>query len=105
MRRVELSADGWSATALLATSFTDRLLGRFRAPPGSGVVIPARSVHSLGQKEPMEIIGLDGQMRVVATRTLVPNRVAYLRSASMIVELPAGSPVPGVSQPVVITHV
>jgi hypothetical protein len=105
MRPVQLSADGWQANAFLATGFTDRLLGRFRVPPRSGVVIPARSVHSLGQREAMEIVGLDRRMRVVAARTLEPNRIALIRSARMIVELPAGSPVPALSERVVITHV
>jgi hypothetical protein len=105
MRRVELSTTGWSAIAFLATSFTDRLFGRFRLPPGAGLVIPARSVHSFGQREPMEIIGVDGRMRVVAARTLQPGRVALVRSARMIVELPAGSPVPAISDRVVISNV
>ncbi len=104
MDQVELSTGDWSARAYLAGTFTDRLLGNLRLPRDSAVVLRARSVHSFGQREPIEIVGVDAQMRVVATRTLMPNRVTVLSSARMIVELPSGSPVPSVSDRIEMTH-
>ena len=97
MNQVELSTAGWSTSAYLARSFTDRLLGNLRTPPGTALVLRARSVHSFGQRRPIEVVGLDGDMKVVAVKTLDPNRVTVIRSASMILELPAGSPVPEVA--------
>ena len=94
MRQVELSTGEWSARAFLARTFVDRLLGNLRTPDGAGLVLRARSVHSFGQSEPIEVVGLDAEMRVVATRTLLPNRISVIRSARLILELPAGSPVP-----------
>jgi hypothetical protein len=78
----------------MARSFADRFLGVRRAPAGSVVVIRARSVHGFGLRQPLEVVGLDAEMRVVATSTLRPNRVIVLPSARMIVELPPGQPVP-----------
>jgi len=51
----------------------------------------------------MDIVGLDGAMRVLATRRLEPNRVALFPSARMIVELPAGSPLPALDDRVEMT--
>lgn len=96
MDQVELSAGDWSARAYLAHSFTDRLRGNRTLPPGSAVVLRTRSVHSFGQKDPIQIVGLDSNMRVVAIRTLMPNRISLLPSARMIVELPDGFPLPSV---------
>ncbi|MGH8914897.1 MAG: DUF192 domain-containing protein [Acidimicrobiia bacterium] len=96
MRGVMLSTGDWHVRAYLAETFADRLLGNRRAPAGAGVMIRTRSVHTFGQRSPIEVVGLDGLMRVVATRTLAPNRIGVLRSARVIVELPAGSPLPAI---------
>jgi hypothetical protein len=103
MRRVELSAGEWSVSAFLASGFMDRFLGKFRIAPGAVVVLPVRSVHSFGQREPIELVAVDRQMRVVATCTLLPNRVSHLPAARLIVELPAGSAVPRVDDRLVMT--
>ena len=103
MRRVELSANDWSVSAFLATSLVDRLLGTFRVPPGAGLVIRTRSVHSFGQTEPMTILGLDAGMRVVAAGELLPNRIAFLPSARVIVELPSDHSVPSMNDLVEMT--
>lgn len=94
MHRVELSTGDWNATGYLARTFVDRLFGNWRAPAGSALVMRTRSVHTFGQREPIEVVGLDSEMRVVATKTLFPNRIAMIPSARLIVELPGGRPVP-----------
>lgn len=103
MDQVELFTDDWSARAYLARSFTDRLRGNRALPPDSAVVLRTRTVHSFGQREPIEIVGIDAQMRVVTTRTLLPNRITLLSSARMILELPCGSPVPAVADRIEMT--
>jgi len=104
MQRVALSAPEWATTGYLARTFTDRLLGVWRAPAGSAVVLPVTSVHSFGRRRPLALVGVDAGMRVVATMTLQPNRVKVIPSARMIVELPAGSPLPEVGDQIDITH-
>lgn len=104
MQRVALSAPEWATTGYLARTFTDRLLGVWRVPAGSAVVLPVTSVHSFGRRQPLDLVGVDAGMRVVATMTLQPNRVKVIPSARMIVELPAGSPVPEVGDQIEITR-
>lgn len=88
----------------MARSFADRLLGVWRAPEGSAVVIETRSVHSFGRRQPLEVVGLDAEMKVVSIMTLRPNRVVVLPTARIIVELPEGCPVPDHGDRVELTH-
>lgn len=104
MDRVVISVGDWTARAYLARTFTDRLLGNRRLPRDSALVLPTRSVHSFGQREPIEIVGLDALMTVVAAKTLMPNRISVMPSARMIVELPCGSPVPSLDDRIVMTR-
>jgi uncharacterized membrane protein (UPF0127 family) len=104
MHRVELAAGDWSIPACLASSFADRFFGNRRAPRGAAVVLRTRSVHSFGQREPIEVVGLDSEMRVVAIRTLQPNRIALILSARTIVELPEGASLPAVHDRIEIRH-
>lgn len=104
MQRVALTASNWGTTGYLARSFSDRLLGVRRAPAGSVVVLPATSVHSFGLRRALDLIGVDDRMRVVATMPLPPNRVRVIPSARMIVELPAGGPLPEIGEKIEITY-
>ena len=104
MQRVALSAPHWATTGYLARTFTDRLLGVWRAPEGSAVVLAVSSVHSFGRRRPLELVGVDAGMRVVATMTLRPNRVKVIPSARMIVELPAGGPLPELGDQIEIAN-
>jgi uncharacterized membrane protein (UPF0127 family) len=104
MQRVALSAPNWAVTGYLARTFTDRLLGVWRAPAGSAVVLPVTSVHSFCRRHPLDLVGVDAGMRVVATTTLRPNRVKVIPSARMIVELPVGGPLPDVGDQIEISH-
>ncbi|MGH8950332.1 MAG: hypothetical protein ACRDX9_02795 [Acidimicrobiia bacterium] len=94
MERVGLSTGEWSVEGVMARTFGDRLLGVWRAPEGSAVVIATRSVHNFGRRRPLVVVGLDAGMRVVETKTLRPNRLVAFRSARIVIELPVGSPVP-----------
>jgi len=94
MEWVGLSTGDWSVEGVIARTFVDRLLGVWRAPEGGAVVIHTSSVHSFGRRRPLEVVGLDAGMKVVEIRTLRPNRLVAFPSARLIVELPAGHPVP-----------
>jgi len=64
--------------------------------------LPVTSVHSFGRRRPLDLVGVDAGMRVVATMTLSPNRVTVIPRARMIVELPAGSSLPEVGDQIEI---
>jgi uncharacterized membrane protein (UPF0127 family) len=87
----------------MARTFSDRLLGVWRVPAGSAVILPVTSVHTFGRRRSLDLVGVDAGMTVVTTMTLPPNRVTVIPSARMIVELPAGSPLPEVGDQIEIT--
>ncbi|HEX2404319.1 MAG TPA: hypothetical protein VHM29_06410 [Acidimicrobiia bacterium] len=104
MQRVALAASNWGATGYLARTFSDRLFGVRRVPHGSVVVLSTTSVHSLGLRGTLDLIGVDDRMRVVATMPLPPNRVRVIPSARLIVEIPAGGPLPEVGDQIEIEY-
>jgi uncharacterized membrane protein (UPF0127 family) len=104
MQRVALSTADWAATGYLARTFTDRLLGAWRAPEASTVVLPVSSVHSFGRRHALEVVGLDAAGRVVAIKTLRPNRIVVMPGASMVIETPAGGPLPTLGDLVELTN-
>jgi len=104
MQQIELATGDGPVDAYLAHTFADRFFGTTRLPSGSVLVLRARSVHSFGMRDPIEIVGLDAGMKVVAIRTLRPNRIALIASARLIMELPGGSSLPAVDDLVSINH-
>jgi hypothetical protein len=105
MKKVVLSTTDWAATAHLALTFADRLLGVWGAPIGATVVLPVASVHSFGRRRALEVAGLDASMRVTSVKTLLPNRIIVLPGARMVIEAPAGAPLPSVGDRVEMTDV
>jgi hypothetical protein len=105
MRQVALSTPGWAATGYLARTFADRLLGVWRVPEGSTVVLPVSSVHSFGRRRPLEVVGLDAERQVVSMRTLRPNRIVVMPAARFIIEAPVGGPLPAMGDRVEMTDV
>ena len=67
------------------------------------MILPVSSVHSFGRRRSLDLVGVDAGMRVVATKTLSPNRVTVIPSARLIVELPAGGPLPELGDQIEIT--
>jgi hypothetical protein len=98
VQRVTLESADWAATAYLARTFADRLLGVWRVPEGATVILPASSVHSLCRRRPLQVAGLDGSMRVTTVRTLRPNRFAVLPGARLVIEAPEGERLPAPGQ-------
>jgi hypothetical protein len=58
------------------------------------MLIAGRSVHSLGMKEPLVVVGLDTQRGVVGIRNLPPGRITWFQGAVQILELPGGQEPP-----------
>jgi len=94
MQGALLSTSDWQMSGVVARTFLDRLLGVWRAPAGAAVLIPTRSVHTLGRRRAIRVVGLDAGMRVVEVALLSPNRFIALPAARMILELPVDAPVP-----------
>lgn len=70
------------------------LLGRKELDPGEGLLlVPCRSVHTLGMRLPIDVAFLDDDGVVVSTRpTLLPGRMAVGgRGAHAALELLAGA--------------
>jgi uncharacterized protein len=68
------------------------LLGRSELPPGEGLLIrPAPSIHTFFMRFTIDVVFLDGDLRVLAVRPEVgPWRTAGHRGARAVLELPAG---------------
>jgi uncharacterized membrane protein (UPF0127 family) len=56
------------------------LLGREKLPPGHGLLLMrTRSIHTIGMRFPIMAAFLDGDLRVVGTKRVVPGRVLLPR--------------------------
>ncbi len=51
-------------------------------------MLRTKSVHTFGMDRPITMFALDHHSRVIAARSLRPNRVVFYRRATAIVELP-----------------
>ena len=82
------------AAVEVATSFNDRfagLLGR-DGIDGAMLLKPARSVHSLGMRFPIDVAFCDRELVVLDTLCLRPNRVTRPRiRAHCVIEAEAGA--------------
>ena len=82
------------ATLEVADSFGSRLRGLLGrdAVDGALLIKPAKSVHTLGMRFPIDVAFCDRDMRVVATRTMRRYRVGLpRRRARCVVEAAAGT--------------
>ncbi len=92
---LELVTDGWSSGPVHeATSFWSRWKGIRGVPGGSGLIIRGRSVHGIGLSDPLLVVGLDENDRVVHVARLEPGRVVGCRRAAAMLELQLGVPAP-----------
>jgi len=67
------------------------LLGR-DGIEGALLLDPARSVHTIGMKFPIDVAHLDGDMVVIAVTTMKPGRIGGLHThTKKILEAEAGS--------------
>jgi uncharacterized membrane protein (UPF0127 family) len=82
------------ATLKDAETRTERrrgLLGRDRVE-GVLHLVPARSVHTFGMRFPIDVVHLDGDLRVLRIRTMAPNRLgAFVFGARSVIEAEAGA--------------
>lgn len=80
-----------------AGSFWTRLKGlrgRFRLPEGEALwIVPCRGVHTRGMQFPIDVLFLDGTLRVLAMEeALEPGCITHVHwKARTVLELPAGT--------------
>lgn len=89
----------------MAESFFERFRGVNLSAAGRGVVLHRSAVHTMGMSTAIEVVAVDWQGRVTEVRTLAPNRFAWFRGTSYLVELPAGTEVPEVGSRVEVANV
>lgn len=91
----ELRCGDWrSGPVQVAEGFWERLLGIHGAPPGSGVLIPGRSVHGMFIIRRLWAVGLDRTLRVVGVRMLRPGGLAVFWDGAAVLELRSHHPPP-----------
>jgi uncharacterized membrane protein (UPF0127 family) len=83
----------------LMTTFKQRLLGLINEPEpaaSQGYWFPrCRSIHTLGMKAPIDVIGLDREHRIKQVeRHVCPNQMRYFSGCESILELTSFSPWP-----------
>lgn len=81
------------ATAELACTRAERRRGLLGRDTIDGVlVLPARSVHTIGMRMPIDVAHLDAHGTVLRTTTMQPGRLGVVVwRARRVVEAPAGS--------------
>jgi uncharacterized membrane protein (UPF0127 family) len=94
--RMKVLVDGRDTglAAFRASSFVARMFGLlWRRPLERSEALwikPCASVHTLGMRYPIDLVFLDREGAVVATRSAVaPRRMASARRARSVLELPA----------------
>lgn len=92
---LDLSAGSWSAPAVpLAIGFGRRWRGLRAATGGNALLLRGRSVHTVGMKEALWLVGVTGAGRVIQVRYVVPGRAVILAGADFVLELPPTRPPP-----------
>jgi hypothetical protein len=94
----EFASTGWSSGPVaVAVGFRDRWRGLRPSPAGFGLLLKTRSVHSLGMKTDLLVVGIDARGTVIDTRTLKPGRFVMLPAVRFILELEGhrSPPMPG----------
>lgn len=90
-----LEAPGWRSPPMrVANSFRRRWKGLRPRSQGIGLILRGRLVHGLGMREPLAVLALDADGRVVGRATLRPRHFLRLPGAVWIVELPLHWPLP-----------
>ncbi|NNC92158.1 MAG: hypothetical protein HKN80_06665 [Acidimicrobiia bacterium] len=83
-----------SPPVILAVGFIERLRGLRPHSDGRALLLRGRSVHSIGMKESLWVVGLDREGVAIETRLLRPGRFRRIRRAIWMLEFSAAEPPP-----------
>ena len=78
----------------LAATRLSRLRGLIGRPPSPTplLLVPARSVHTVGMRRPIDVVFVDADLRVLkVVHAMRPGRLAVARGAVAALELVAGA--------------
>src|SRR5690606_41348169 len=73
------------------TGFWQRWRGLRGSPDGSALALPGGSVHGFGMDRDVVVVGVDGDLEVVGSKVLGPNRIVTIPCARGVIVRPAGS--------------
>ena len=98
MKLVEMDGPGGGWRVLVPETRRERMRGLRGHPPPAPheamLFLRCRSVHTFGMKEPISVVFLDRQMRVIEVRRCRPGRVVVpRRGARHLLEAAGGSAV------------
>lgn len=88
--------DGSRVPVLVASTPLERWCGIAVAPPGCGVVLRTRSVHTFGMASDLLVVAIDEAGRVLSSSAVAPRRFHTIAAATWMVELPVATPFPAV---------
>jgi uncharacterized membrane protein (UPF0127 family) len=95
MKVVEMDGPGGGWRVLIPETRRERMRGlRGHPPPGPREAMmfrECRSVHTFGMSEPISVVFLDREMRVIQVRPSRPGRFVMRRSARHVLETCIGS--------------
>ncbi len=95
--------EGWlSPPVSVALGFGRRWRGLRPLANGRGLVLSGRSVHTVGMREALWLVGLNGDGLVTHVRYVIPKRAVVLAGARFILELPPTWPPPPVGSSLAI---
>ncbi len=94
MRLLQLQQGRLRYEVLVAETFGERLRGLIGRPPNWAMLLPGRSVHSIGMRRPVMVVALDADFRVVEIERLEPMRLCSPKDARWLIELPIGCELP-----------
>ena len=93
-RRVGFRCGGWAIDDIrLAVGFRARLVG-VRRKDIDTMLLPVRSIHTWGMRQPIRVIGIDASGVVIATAVVGPRSVVRWTAARWILEVPEEVPPP-----------
>ncbi len=93
-RRVGLRCGTWTVDDVeLAFGFRERLSGMRRKDIDT-VLLPVRSIHTWGMREPIRVVAIDASGIVIATVIVSPRSVVRWTTARWILEVPEWVPPP-----------
>ena len=85
MVRVDL---GPHVDVAVAETFWERLRGVIGRSHTTALLLPTRSIHSIGVRRTLTVVALDAEFRVLAARRLKPGSVYAVAGARWMLELP-----------------
>jgi uncharacterized membrane protein (UPF0127 family) len=83
--------DGAALEVEVPATHRQRARGLIGRPPVPMLFERARSVHTFGMREAIDVAFLDRNLRVIRVTTVPPHRIVWSMRARHVLELPPGS--------------